>query len=95
MTSLITLLSKLLDSASKGFLANVLVGAGLTLSSTLVVTGLVDQYIKTIQSDVYSLPQSLLMILGLSKIDYALSVVLSAVVARAAMNASGVFVKKK
>lgn len=94
-SGLSSLLSKVLDSQQSGLLKKVLTGAGLTFGSTAVVTTLVNQYIARISTQTNSLPHELIMILGLSKMDYALSVVLSAVTARALMNSSGVFLKKK
>lgn len=94
-SGLSSLLSKVLDSQQSGLLKKVLTGAGLTFGSTAVVTTLVNQYIERISTQTNSLPHELIMILGLSKMDYALSVVLSAVTARALMNSSGVLLKKK
>lgn len=95
MKSLASLLSKVLDSFASGMLGKILAGAGLTLASTTAMTTLINSYIAKLQSDVYSMPADLLMILGLSKVDYAISVVLSAVASRALLNASGLFIKKK
>ncbi len=95
MKGLAGLIAKILDSRESGFLRNILTGAGLTFGSTIVVTSAVKSYIAKIQGDVYSLPSELLMLMGLSNIDYAFSVVLSAVVARATMNSAGVFLKTK
>lgn len=94
-SGLSSLLSKVLDSQQSGLLKKVLMGAGLTFGSTAAVTALVNQYINTISNQANSLPIELIMILGLSRMDYALSVVLSAVTARALMNGSGIFLKKK
>lgn len=95
MKSLAGILAKLFDSFAKGFLGKALTGAGLTLASTAAITTLVNNYIAKLQTDVYSMPADLLMILGLSKVDYAMSIVFSAVVSRAVMNGAGVFVKRK
>lgn len=95
MKGLASILSKVLESRESGLLKNVLTGAGLTFGSTMVVTGAINTYISKITNDLNSLPSTMLSLMGLSSIDYAFSVVLSAVVARATMNASGVFLKKK
>lgn len=94
-SGLSSLLSKVLDSQQSGFLKKVLTGAGLTFGSTAVVTTLVDSYIKQVITNTQSLPADILMILGLSRIDYGLSVVLSAVVARSMMNGASLYLKKK
>lgn len=95
MKGFASLLSKVLESRESGLLKNILTGAGLTFGSTMIVTGSINTYIAKITNDLNSLPANMLSLMGLSSIDYAFSVVLSAVVARSAMNASGVFLKKK
>lgn len=95
MKGLAAIFAKLFDSFAKGFLGKALVGAGLTLASTATITTLINSYVSKLQSDVYSMPADLLMILGLSKVDYAISVVLSAVVSRVFMNSLGIFIKQK
>lgn len=94
-SGLSSLLSKVLESNQTGMLKRILTGAGLTFGSTLTVTAVVDNYVNRLVNDVHSLPADMLMLMGLSRIDYGLSVVLSAVVARSMMNASGVFLKKR
>lgn len=92
---LASLIAKVLESRESGLLKNILTGAGLTLGSTIIVTTTINAYIDNIKADVNSLPQDLLAIMGLSNVDYAFSVILSAVVARATMNAKGVFLRAK
>lgn len=87
-------LAKILESRESGLLKNVLMGAGLTFGSTIFITTTIQSYIAKIQGDAYSMPAEMLMLMGLSNVDYGLSVILSAVVARATMNASGVFLKR-
>lgn len=94
MKGLAGLIQKILDSRESGFLRNILTGAGLTLGSTVVVTSTIKTYIAKIQTDVYSLPSDMLVLMSLSNMDYAFSVVLSAVVARATMNSMGLFLKR-
>ena len=89
------LLSKVLDSFSSGLLRNILTGAGLTFGSTIMMTGLVDTYISSIKSDLNSIPETVLSFMAMSNLDYALSVILSALVSRAAMNSMGLFIKRK
>lgn len=89
-----SLLSKVLESRENGLLKNILTGAGLTVASTAVMTTLVNSYIDKAKSDLNTLPQAMLQLMGLSNVDYALSVILSAVVSRVFMNSQGIFVKK-
>lgn len=95
MKGLIGLLQKLFESQQQGFLKRVLAGAGLTLGTTAVTTTLIQSYISKIQSDLSSINGELLAILHISNIDYALSIVLSAILSRAVMNSAGVTLKKK
>lgn len=90
-----SLLQKVLESRESGLLKNVLAGAGLTFGSTVVMTSLVDSYVSSVKSNVNSIPTDVLTLMGMSNIDYALSVILSAIVSRTAMNSMGIFLKKK
>lgn len=90
-----SLLQKVLESRESGLLKNVLAGAGLTFGSTVVMTSLVDSYVSSVKSNVNSIPVDVLTLMGMSNIDYALSVILSAIVSRTAMNSMGIFLKKK
>lgn len=88
------LLAKVLESRESGLLKNLLAGAGLTFASTAVITSSINAYVSHIKYDIGSLPHEMLSLMGLSQIDYALSVILSAIVSRAAMNSSGIFLSK-
>lgn len=88
------LLAKILDSFAKGFLGKMLAGAGLTLASTAVMTTLVNQYISTLKNQTAGISVDMLAILHLSGLDFALSVILSAIVARMTMNATNLTLKK-
>lgn len=90
-----SLLQKVLESRESGLLKNVLAGAGLTFGSTVVMTSLVDSYVSSVKSNVNSIPVDVLTLMGMSNIDYALSVILSAIVSRTAMNSMGIFLKKR
>lgn len=90
-----SLLQKVLESRESGLLKNVLAGAGLTFGSTVVMTSLVDSYVSSVKSNVNSIPADVLTLMGMSNIDYALSVILSAIVSRTAMNSMGIFLKQK
>jgi len=89
-----SLLSKSLDSASSGFLKKALTGAGLGLASTAGVTVLVNQYIDSIRTSSTGISVELLAILNLSGFDYAISIILSAVVTRIALNSANIGLTK-
>lgn len=92
---LASLLAKVLESRESGLLKNILAGAGLTFGSTIAVTSVINAYISKIKSDINSIPADILALMSMSNMDYAFSVILSAVVARATMNSMGIFLKKK
>lgn len=89
-----SILSKTVDSASSGFLKKALTGAGLGLASTAGVTVLVNSYIDNLRTSTGGLSAELLAILHLSALDYALSIILSAVVTRIALNSAGLQLSK-
>ncbi len=89
------LLSTVLDSFAKGALGKAMTGAGLTFMSTTAMTAFVNQYISSLKNSTGGIRSEILGILHLSAIDYALSVILSAIVARIAINASMVHLAKK
>lgn len=94
-TGLSALLSRVLDSFSSGLLRNVLMGAGLTFGSTIVMTTIIDAYIDSVYSSIDGIPKDVLAFMSMSNMDYALSVILSAIVSRVTMNSMGIFLKKK
>lgn len=87
-------LSKILDSFSAGFLGKVFAGAGITFASTTVMTSIVQQYISRLQSMTNSIPADMLAILHLSGIDFAISVILSAVMSRLVIDGAHLTLKK-
>ena len=89
------LLSKVLDSFASGFLRQVMLGAGLSFGSATFMTGLVNSYVSRIKSDLGSVPEMVLSFMAMSNLDYAISIILSAIVARAAMNSMGIFIKRR
>lgn len=92
--SLSSIISKTLDSASSGFLKKFLTGAGLSLASTAGVTVVINQYINNLQATTSGVSAELLAILHLSGIDFAISIILSAVVTRVALNSAGLTLTK-
>ena len=89
-----SLLSKTADSASSGFLKKALTGAGLGLVSTAGVTVLVNQYIDTLRTSSSGISVELLSILNLSGADYSISIILSAIVTRIALNSANLSLSK-
>lgn len=88
------MIARLLDSFSTGLLRKLLAGAGLTLVSTSAMTTLVNQYIAHLQAQTASISTNMLAILHLSGLDFALSVILSAIVSRMALNATNLTIAK-
>jgi membrane protein insertase Oxa1/YidC/SpoIIIJ len=86
MAGLSGLLSKVIDSSTKGGLKNLLAGAGLTLASNAVFMVIVEQYITHLRAQTGALSADLASLIHLSGGDYALSIILSAVVTRIAIN---------
>lgn len=82
MAGLGGLLSKVIESGTKGGLKNILMGAGLTLASNAVFLTIVNRYIATLQNQVGGLSADLSGLIHLSGFDVAMSIVLSAVVTR-------------
>lgn len=87
-------LISLLKSVNKGFIKEVLEGAGLTLgTSAITLTGL-NTAINVFKDSLNAIP---LEILGLAKIagfDYAFSIVLGAIIARQVQSASKLTIQK-
>ncbi|MGB2784566.1 DUF2523 family protein [Psychrobacter sp.] len=92
--SLSSLLSKSLDSASSGFLKKLLTGAGLGIASTAGVTVLINQYIDNLRTSTGGLSVELLAILNLAGVDFVISIILSAVVTRIALNSANLSLTK-
>lgn len=86
MAGLAGLLSKVIDSGTKGSLKNILTGAGLTLASNAVFLTIVNQYINNLRGQVGGLSADLASLIHLTGGDLALSIILSAVVTRLTIN---------
>lgn len=88
-------LAALLKSINKGWLREVLIGAGLTLgtagASMVFINGLIEHF----KTNVNSIPADILSLAHIAGFDYAISIVLGAVVAAAVGNAAKLTLQKK
>ena len=91
MTSLATLLK----SIDKGWLKNILSGAGLTLGTAGVSMILINQVINNFKTNVNSIPADVLSLAHIAGFDYAISIVLGAIVAKATQGAANLSLRKK
>lgn len=86
MAGLSGLLTTIIESGTKGSLKNILTGAGLTLASNAVFMTIVNQYISKLRGQVGGLSADLASLIHLTGGDIAISIVLSAIVTRLALN---------
>lgn len=87
-------LSTILSSVQKGFLKNVLTGAGLTLATSGVVLTALNTAITQFKGSLGALPVTLIQLAGICGFDIAFSLVLGAIVARYVQNSSKLFLQK-
>lgn len=80
------ILTKVIESGTRGGLKNVLLGAGLTLASNGAFMLIVNQYIDTLRGQVGGLSADLAGLIHLTGGDIAISIVLSAIVTRLSLN---------
>ena len=80
-------LSTLLSSLQKGFLKNVLTGAGVTLSTAGITLTALRNNLNSVNADVLSLAH-------LAGFDIAISLVLGALVTRLTLNSTKLALKK-
>ena len=88
-------LAKIFSSLQKGFLKNLLEGAGLALATTgasLVALHTAIAYFQSVSSGV---PSALLGLLGLSGFDIFFTLILGAIVAKHKAKVTSVILKKK
>lgn len=91
MSSLATLL-KLLN---KGWLKTVLSGAGLTLGTAGASMFLISQFIDRFRDGVNTIPYDVLSLAHIAGFDYAISIILGAIVAAAMQGAANLSLRKK
>lgn len=88
-------LSTLLTSVQKGFLKNVLEGAGITLGTAAVSLAILDTMISHFKDSVYQLPYALLQMAGVAGLHIYFSLVLGAIVAKHFKQASPLHLLKR
>lgn len=88
-------LAALLKSLDKGWLKNVLGGAGLALGSAGLSMILINQFIDKFRTGVNSIPHDVLSLAHIAGFDYAISIILGAIVAVAVQGAGKLSLRKK
>lgn len=85
----------LFKGLQKGWLKNVLAGAGLTLGTAAINMMALNTMISKFKSDLNSIPSDLLGLASLAGIDVAISITLGAVVTRHALQSTNLKLMKK
>ena len=88
-------LSTLFSSLQKGFLKNVLTGAGLTLATGGAILTALNTAIDQFKSSLGSVSSSLLQLAGVAGFDIAFSIVLGAIAARYVQNTAKLYLARK
>lgn len=90
-----SILANLLKGINKGWLKTMLLGAGLTLGAAAGSMTFINQLINMFKSNANSIPADILSLAHVAGFDYAISIVLGAIVASVAMNAGKLALRKK
>ncbi|MFU8928288.1 DUF2523 family protein [Acinetobacter puyangensis] len=88
-------LSTLFASLQKGFLKNVLTGAGITLATSGALLLVLNTAVTTFKSSLGGIPVTVLNLAGLAGFDYAFSIVLGAIVTKYVQNSSKLSLRKR
>lgn len=88
-------LSTILSSLQKGFLKNILTGAGLTLATGGVVLTAFNTAVDQFKNSLGALSAMTLDFAGLIGLDVAFSVILGAIAARYVQNTAKVYLARK
>lgn len=88
-------LASILKSVNKGFLKNVLEGAGLTLVSSGSLLVIFNQMLTTFKSNLNSVSADILALAHLAGFDVFFSLVLGAYVTRMVQNSGSLTLRKK
>jgi hypothetical protein len=88
-------LSTILASTQKGFLKNVLEGAGLTLLSSGAMLVFLNQAIDLFTSSLGQIPNTLVQLMGLSGFDIFFSLILGAMLTRYTQQSTKTFFGKQ
>lgn len=84
----------LFKGLQKGFLKDVLTGAGLTLGTAAINLTALNTVITKFKSDLNGIPSDLLGLASLAGIDIAISITLGAIVTRHALSSTKLTLKK-
>lgn len=87
-------LISLFKGLQKGWLKDVLTGAGLTLGTSAVVLTALNTAVAHLRGSVNQMSADILMVMNLAGIDVAMSIIIGAVVTRHTMQASKLFLQK-
>ena len=90
-----SLLAGLLKNLNKGWLKEMLLGAGLTLGAAAGSMIFINQLIDMFKSNANSIPADILSLAHIAGFDYAISIILGAIVASVAKNAGSLTLRKK
>lgn len=87
-------LSTLFASLQKGFLKNILTGAGITLATSGALLLVLNTAVTTFKSSLGAIPLTVLNLAGLAGFDYAFSIILGAIVTKYVQNSSKLSLRK-
>lgn len=90
-----SILANLLKGINKGWLKTMLLGAGLTLGAAAGSMSFINQLINLFKSNANSIPADILSLAHIAGFDYAISIILGAIVANVAMEAGKLSLRKK
>lgn len=89
-----SILSNMLKGINKGWLKQALLGAGLTLGTAAGSMTFINQLIGMFKSNSSSIPSDILSLAHIAGFDYAISIILGAIVASVALNAGALSLRK-
>lgn len=89
-----SILANMLKGINKGWLKQMLLGAGLTLGAAAGSMTFINQLIGMFRSNASSIPADILGLAHVAGFDYAISIILGAIVASVAMNAGSLSLRK-
>lgn len=87
-------LVSILNSLSRGTLKNILTGAGLMLTTNIVVFSTFQTAVSTLRNSINSVSVEVLALAHLAGFDIAMSLILGAIVTRMTMSSSKLILKK-
>lgn len=90
-----SILANLLKGINKGWLKTMLLGAGLTLGTAGGSMIFINQLINMFKSNANSIPADILSLAHVAGFDYAISIVLGAIITSVGLNASKLSLRKK